>query len=69
MAAKNKMKYERNRLPGMRKLIDEMIDKSIAYILSDKYTPTMADMNRLIGYYLKIHPPKPGPRQKFVWVD
>ena len=68
MAAKNKMKYERNRLPGLRKLIDRLIDKSLAYILSDNYKPTMADMNRLIGYYLSINPPKPD-RPKVVWVD
>ena len=69
MAAKHRLKYERNRLPGFRKMIDRLIDTSMAYLLSDKYKPTMADLIRLMEYYLKIHPPKPGPPPKIVWIE
>src|ERR1700733_6662940 len=60
MAAKNTLKYKRNRLPPLLELINEAIDYCRSTIRSPAFKGTISALIRLIRWRLKLAPPEPG---------
>ena len=68
MAAKNTLKYKRNRLPPLLELINEAIDYCRSTIRSPAFKGTVYDLIQLIRLRFKLAPPEPGPTTA-IWVD
>ena len=63
MAAKNTLKYKRNRFRPLLDLLNDLIDRSLRAIESPKFKATVSGLIQLIRLRLKIDPPEPGPRK------
>ena len=63
MAAKNTLKYKRNRLPPLLDLVNDLIDRCLRAIESPKFKATVSGLIQLIRLRLKIDPPEPVQRK------
>jgi hypothetical protein len=68
MAAKNTLKYKRNRKPPLLEYVNNLIEKCLNAIQSQDVKATMSGLVQLIRLRLKIEPLKPGP-QTVRWVE
>jgi hypothetical protein len=68
MAAKNTLKYKRNETRPLADLVNELIDKCLGAILSDKFKTSIADLVTLVRLRLKLMPPDENP-PKIVWSE
>jgi hypothetical protein len=68
MAAKNTLKYKRNRLPPLLELVDRAVDVCLDAILSPDFKFTMSDLIRLVRLSLELKPPRREPRS-VQWFD
>jgi hypothetical protein len=68
MAAKNTLKYKRNENRPLPELVNELIDKCLGAILSEKFRASIADLVTLIRLRLKLMPPDETP-PRVVWID
>ena len=62
MAAKNTLKYKRNRQPPLLELVNNLIDKCLNAIESPVFKATISDWVRLIRLRLEIEPLPTQPR-------
>ncbi|MGA2714757.1 MAG: hypothetical protein ABSG41_16780 [Bryobacteraceae bacterium] len=67
MAAKNTLKYKRNRLPPLLVIVDELIHTCLRAIASPDFKATISDFIRLIRLRLKWDPIKPATTAR--WLD
>jgi hypothetical protein len=68
MAAKNTLKYKRNRLPPLLDLVDRAVDVCLRVIERPDFKFTMSDLIRLVRRSLQLKPPKRGARS-VEWFD
>ncbi|MGA2712316.1 MAG: hypothetical protein ABSG41_04350 [Bryobacteraceae bacterium] len=68
MAAKNTLKYKRNKLPPLLDLVDDLLEMCLRAIRSPDFKGTVSDLIRLIRLRLKLEPPKPAPTTAR-WID
>ena len=54
MAAKNTLKYQRNRLPPVLVIVDELIHTCLRAIASPNFKPVISDLIRLIRLRLEM---------------
>ena len=59
MAAKNTLKYKRNRLPPLLDLVNDLIERCLQAIESPDFKATIGDLIKLIQLRLKIEPLQP----------
>ena len=62
MAAKNTLKYKRNRLPPLLELVDRAVDVCLSAIQRSDFKFTMSDLIRLVRLSLELTPPRREPR-------
>jgi hypothetical protein len=62
MAAKNTLKYKRNKLPPLLDLVDRAIDVCLRVIERPDFKFTMSDLIRLVRLSLQLKPPNRGAR-------
>ena len=62
MAAKNTLKYKRNRLPPLLELVDRAVDVCLRAIQRPNFKFTMSDLIRLVRLSLELNPPRREPR-------
>jgi hypothetical protein len=67
MAAKNTLKYQRNRLPPILVIVDELIHTCLRAIASPNFKPAVSDFIRLIRLRLKWAPLQPQTTAR--WID
>jgi hypothetical protein len=68
MAAKNTLKYKRNRLPPLLEIANDLIDKCLQTIQSPSFKATIHDLIRLIRLRLTLKPLHP-PIITIRWVE
>lgn len=68
MAAKNTLKYKRNRLPPLLELVNDAIDYCRRVITRPDFKGTISDLIQLIRIRLKLDPLKPAPAT-VRWID
>ncbi len=68
MAAKNTLKYKRNRLPPLLDLVDRAIEVCLRVIERPDFKFTMSDLIRLVRLSLQLKPPNRGARS-VEWFD
>src|ERR1700689_1444689 len=68
MAAKNTLKYKRNRLPPLLGLMSEAIECCLRAIRSPAFKGTISDLIQLIRLRFRLAPPEPGLTTAR-WVD
>ncbi len=68
MAAKNTLKYKRNRLPPLLELVDRAIDVCLSAIQDPDFKFTMSDLIRLVRLSLELKPQR-GEARSVHWFD
>ena len=68
MAAKNTLKYKRNRLPPLLKIVNEAIDTCLRTLESPSFKGTIGDLIKLIRLRLTFEPLQP-PTTTVRWLD
>ncbi|MGA2713802.1 MAG: hypothetical protein ABSG41_11915 [Bryobacteraceae bacterium] len=68
MAAKNTLKYKRNRLPSLPAVINEAIDYCLRAIRSPDFKGTISNLIQLIRLRFKLAPPEKAPSTAR-WLD
>ena len=68
MAAKNTLKYKRNRLPPLLDLVDRAVDVCLRVIERPDFKFTMSDLIRLVRLSLQLKPPNREARS-MQWFD
>ena len=68
MAAKNTLKYKRNRLPPLLEISNKAIDYCLRAIRSPDFKGTISDLIQLIRLRFKLAPPEQAPTTAR-WVD
>jgi|ERR1700679_1077028 hypothetical protein len=68
MAAKNTLKYKRNKLPPLLEIVDDLLDMCLCAIRSPSFKGTISDLIRLIRLRRDLEPPKPTPTTAH-WID
>lgn len=68
MAAKNTLKYKRNKLPPLVELVDTLIQRSLDALERGEIKATVADLIRVVRFRQKFYPVAPKP-QLVAWID
>ena len=68
MAAKNTLKYKRNKLPPLLEIVDDLLDMCLCAIRSPGFTGTISDLVRLIRLRRDLEPSIPTPATAH-WIE
>jgi hypothetical protein len=68
MAAKNTLKYKRNKLPPLLDLVNDLLEVCRRAIRSPGFKGTLSDLIRLIRLRRDLEPPQPSPTTAR-WID
>ena len=68
MAAKNTLKYKRNRSPSLIQVVDKLINRGLDAIVTGKTKVTVSDLIRTYRLWQKLSPAAPAPSPP-KWVD
>ena len=68
MAAKNTLKYKRNKLPPLLDIVNDLLEVCLRTIRSPDFKGTLSDLIRLIRLRLKLEPPQT-PKTTAIWID
>lgn len=67
MAAKNTLKYKRNRMRPILDIVNDAIESCLRVLRSPEFKGSMSDLIRLLRLRLEFEPA--GPLRPPVWVD
>ena len=68
MAAKNTLKYKRNKLPPLLDIVNDLLEVCLRAIRSPSFKSTVSDLIQLIRLRRKLEPPEPCPTTAR-WID
>ena len=68
MAAKNTLKYKRNKLPPLLDIVNDLVEVCLRAIRSPSFKCTVSDLIQLIRLRRKLEPPEPCPTAAR-WID
>jgi hypothetical protein len=68
MAARNTLKYKRNKSPSLIELVDKLIKRSVDALENGEIKATVSDLIRIVHLRRKLFPVPPAP-VPVTWID